>query len=153
MPGIHAKDFFALAPVSKVPDQGTQMTHSITERNRQIVESFVDLFYRQKKVREAFESFVCADGYIQHNPNMPDGREAAIELLEPKFSAPDFHAEVLRVVVDGPLAVVHLFARGAPGQRGAAVADIFRLEDGLIVEHWDVLQPVPEHAVSRHPMF
>ncbi|WP_198937948.1 nuclear transport factor 2 family protein [Pelomonas sp. KK5] len=129
------------------------MTDATTEENRKIVERFVDLVYRQKKTREAFEACVSADRYIQHNPNMPDGREAAIEMLAPKFSAPGFHAEVLRVLVDGPLAVVHLFARGAPEQRGAAVADIFRLEDGLIVEHWDVLQPVPEQALSRHPMF
>jgi predicted SnoaL-like aldol condensation-catalyzing enzyme len=40
-----------------------------------------------------------------------------------------------------------------PDPRGAAVVDIFRLENGLIVEHWDVLQPVPENTVSKNPMF
>lgn len=124
-----------------------------TAANRELVERFVDLFYRRRQVREAFETCVSATHYIQHNPNMPDGREAAITMLEPKFSAPGFQADIQRVLVDGEFAVVHLHARAEPGARGAAVADIFRIEGGQIVEHWDVLQPVPEQALSAHPMF
>jgi len=124
----------------------------LTARNRAVVARFVDLFYRQRQVRAAFEAHVSASRYIQHNPTLPDGRDAAIMALEPKFGAAGFHAEVRRVLVDGDLAVVHLFVRPSPEHRGAAVADFFRLEDGVIVEHWDVLQLVPETVVSAHPM-
>lgn len=124
-----------------------------TASNRRMVEQFVDLFYRQRKVREAFEAHVSAEHYIQHNPGLPDGREAAIIGLEPKFQAPGFLANVQRIIVEGDLAMVHLQVKPGPDHRGAAVVDIFRIHDGRIVEHWDVLQPVPERSANAHPMF
>lgn len=120
--------------------------------NRQIVEEFVEIFYHQKNVRKAFGEFVAED-YIQHNPNIPDGREAAIEFLEPKFLNPLAIFDVKRILVDGDLALVHLHGRMSADALGGAVADIFRLENGKIVEHWDVLQPVPENCINPHPMF
>ncbi len=125
---------------------------SLTEKNRIIVESFADLFYRQQKIKKAFMDHV-APHYIQHHPNLLDGRDAAIEMLEPKFSSPAARFDIKRILVDGNLAVIHLHARMNETNLGNAVADIFRLEDGKIVEHWDVLQPVPEKAISPHPMF
>jgi predicted SnoaL-like aldol condensation-catalyzing enzyme len=125
---------------------------ALTERNRAVVEDFVDLFYRQRAVRLAFERHVVAD-YAQHNPNIADGREAAVVALEPKFSAPGFNADVKLVLVDGDYAAIHIHARSAPDERGGAVADLYRLADGRIVEHWDVLQPVPERGANDHPMF
>ena len=125
---------------------------SLTEDNRAIVLRFVDLFYRQKNVRKAFATFV-ADDYVQHNPNIPDGREAAMKVLEPMFSRPNSRFDVKRVLVDGDLAAVHLYGRGSEDDPGGAVVDLFRLDKGLIVEHWDVLQPMPKQAVNPHPMF
>jgi predicted SnoaL-like aldol condensation-catalyzing enzyme len=115
-------------------------------------EQFVDLFYRQKRVADAF-ALLVGDNYRQHNPNIPDGPAAAIEALTPKFDgSPDARFEVQRTLVDGDLAMVHLKA-SRPGAPDAAVADIYRFEDGRIVEHWDVLQPVPPNPVHDHPMF
>jgi|SRR5271157_194621 len=125
---------------------------SLTEKNRAIVQRFVDLFYRQKDVRQAFATFV-AENYVQHNPNMPDGREAAIEHLEPMFSHPDSRFDVKRILVDGDLAAVHLHGQARKDEPGGAVVDLFRLDNGLIVEHWDVLQPLPKQAINPHPMF
>jgi predicted SnoaL-like aldol condensation-catalyzing enzyme len=125
---------------------------SLTEQNRQIVEAFADIFYRQKDVRKAFMEYV-SDNYIQHNPNILDGREAAIDMLEPKFSNPEASFDIKRILVDGDLAVIHLHGKMSKTHLGGAVADFFRLENGKIVEHWDVLQPVPENAVNPHPMF
>jgi predicted SnoaL-like aldol condensation-catalyzing enzyme len=106
-----------------------------TVANRSIVDDFVELLYVHRAVRLAFERHVAL-GYIQHNPSLPDGREAAIELLEPMFSSPSFTLDVKRVLVDANLAAIHI-----------------RLEDGKIVEHWDVLQPFPEDSANPHPMF
>ena len=120
--------------------------------NREAFERFVEIFYTQKRVREAFE-YLVADTYRQHNPSIPDGPAAAIEALTPKFDgSPDARFDVQRILVDGDLAMVHVRASG-PGRPDAAVADIYRFEAGRIVEHWDVLQPVPERPVHDHPMF
>jgi len=120
--------------------------------NREAFERFVEIFYTQKRVREAFE-YLVADTYRQHNPTIPDGPAAAIEALTPKFDgSPDARFDVQRIMVDGDLAMVHVRASG-PGRPDAAVADIYRFEAGRIVEHWDVLQPVPERPVHNHPMF
>jgi predicted SnoaL-like aldol condensation-catalyzing enzyme len=125
---------------------------SLTETNREMVHRFVDLFYRQKDVRKAFTTFVAKD-YVQHNPNIPDGREAAIGFLEPMFSRPEARFDVKRILVDGNFAAVHLHGRPNQQEPGAAVVDMFRIANGLIVEHWDVLQPIPKQAINPHPMF
>ena len=120
--------------------------------NRAAFETFVDLFYTQKRVADAF-AFLVSDDYIQHNPTIGDGPRPAIEMLTPKFDrSPDATFEIQRILVDGDLAMVHVKA-SRPGAPDAAVADIYRFEDGRIVEHWDVLQQVPVHAVHDHPMF
>ncbi|WP_324643734.1 nuclear transport factor 2 family protein [Pseudarthrobacter sp. LT1] len=120
--------------------------------NRAAFERFVELFYTQKRVREAFNYHV-AEQYIQHNPTIEDGPEPAIAALTPKFDdAPENRFDVQRILVDGDLAMVHVRASG-PGRPDAAVVDLYRFEDGRIAEHWDVLQPVPDRAVHDHPMF
>ena len=120
---------------------------------KQVVERFTDLFYGQLKVREAFETWVAPD-YIQHNPLAPDGRDAAIALLEPYFkSQPGLHYTIERIIGDGKFVAVHSHGQSSPTDRGAAVVDIFRVENCRIAEHWDVYQPVPEKSANPHPMF
>jgi predicted SnoaL-like aldol condensation-catalyzing enzyme len=124
----------------------------MTTDNRASFEQFVDIFYRRKRVGEAF-AFLVSDAYRQHNPTIPDGPAAAVEALTPKFDgSPDARFEVQRSLVDGDLAMVHVRA-SRPGSPDAAVADIYRFENGRIVEHWDELQPVPADPVHDHPMF
>ncbi|KZE11840.1 MULTISPECIES: nuclear transport factor 2 family protein [Sphingomonas] len=125
---------------------------SETERNRAIVSAFAEQFYGRRDVAGAFEKFVVAD-YIQHNPGIPDGRAAAIAALAQKFATPGARFDVKRIIVDGDLAVIHLHGRTDPASPGGAVADIYRLKDGKIVEHWDVIQPMPTTARNPHPMF
>jgi predicted SnoaL-like aldol condensation-catalyzing enzyme len=120
--------------------------------NRETFTQFCDLFYTHKRVADAF-ALLVDDHYVQHNPSIGDGPAAAIEMLTPKFDgSPDARFEIQRILVDGDLAMVHVKA-SRPGAPDAAVADIYRFESGRIVEHWDVVQPVPVHAAHDHPMF
>ena len=125
---------------------------TLTERNRAVITDFARLFYTERNVRAAFERYVAPD-YIQHNPGILDGRDAAIAMLEPKFSAPGASFEIKRILVDGDLAMIHLRGRPSPDKPGGAVADIYRLSHGRIVEHWDVLQPIQTETVNPHPYF
>jgi len=120
--------------------------------NRQILMDFIDLFYQQRKVRLAFERHVAED-YIQHNPNIRDGREAAIVALEPLFGSATASFRIHRILVDGDHAAIHLHGRRSPDVLGGAVVDLYRFAAGKIVEHWDVLQPIPEHPANPHAMF
>jgi predicted SnoaL-like aldol condensation-catalyzing enzyme len=112
---------------------------------------FAELMYARGEVRTAFDRYVAAD-YVQHNPGLPDGRDAARDALAEKFADPGFDTEVVRLIVDGDLCVLHIRAR-RDGEPVAAVVDIYRAERDRIVEHWDVIQPWPPSAANDHPMF
>jgi predicted SnoaL-like aldol condensation-catalyzing enzyme len=126
------------------------MMNEISIRN--FIEAFVEIFYKQKKVRKAFEVFVAED-YIQHNPTIGNGREAAIEMLEPKFSNPEASFDIKRILIDGNMAVIHLNGKLSNNTLGVAVVDIYRIENEKIVEHWDVLQAVPTESANKNTMF
>ncbi|WP_082701695.1 nuclear transport factor 2 family protein [Novosphingobium sp. FSW06-99] len=120
---------------------------------KQIVSQFLDAFYGQGKVRAAFMAWVDP-GYIQHNPFAANGRDAAIAFLEPFVAAhPEWHGEIKRVIAEGDLVVVHSHVRWTKSDRGNAVVDIFRVAGCKVVEHWDVLQPVPETSANANTMF
>ena len=120
---------------------------------KQVVTRFMTRFYVDKKVREAFETWVDP-GYVQHNPMAATGREAAIGFLEPFFAQhPDIHYSIARVIADGNLVAVHSHGKFAADDRGVAVVDILRVEGCKVMEHWDVVQPVPEKSANSNGMF
>jgi predicted SnoaL-like aldol condensation-catalyzing enzyme len=119
--------------------------------NRQVVEDFLDLINNHRRAREAFERHV-SDRYVQHNPTIADGRESAIALIEGLVAADGFAASVRRMVAEGDLVAVHMQLTLAGGAN-MAVMDMFRLEGGKIVEHWDVIQEVPVEAHNENLMF
>jgi len=120
---------------------------------RQLVLDFVELAFVDKQVREAFDRYVAPD-YIQHNPDTADGAEPAIAVLEGfQQQFPAFSYEVKRIASEDDIVFLHVHGKTSPDDLGAAIVDIFRIEDGRIVEHWDVMQPVPTESVSKHPMF
>jgi predicted SnoaL-like aldol condensation-catalyzing enzyme len=120
---------------------------------QEIADGFIPLFYEQGRVREAYETYVAED-YVQHNPHATDGRDAAIAFLEPFYERnPGHHMIVHRVLVDEPYIAVHLHGRSSTEDRGAAAVDILRVENCMIVEHWDVTQPVPERPMNDNGMF
>jgi predicted SnoaL-like aldol condensation-catalyzing enzyme len=120
---------------------------------KQVVTKFMTTFYVDKKVREAFETWVDP-GYIQHNPLAQSGRDAAIGFLEPFFAQhPDISYSIKRIIADGNLVAVHSNGRFAADDRGIAVVDILRVEGCKVMEHWDVVQPVPEKSANSNGMF
>jgi predicted SnoaL-like aldol condensation-catalyzing enzyme len=72
-------------------------------------------------------------------------------LLKEKF--PNSHSEIKRVIAEGNYVVLHVHSVREPGTRGRAIVDIFKLEDGKIVEHWDVVQDIPEKSANDNTMF
>ena len=120
---------------------------------KEVVTRFMTRFYVDKKVREAFETWVDP-GYVQHNPMAATGRDAAINFLEPFFAQhPDIHYSIARVIADGNLVAVHSHGKFSPDDRGVAVVDILRVEGCKVMEHWDVVQPVPEKSANSNGMF
>lgn len=120
---------------------------------KEVVTQFMTKFYIDKRPREAFEQWVDP-GYIQHNPMAPTGRDAAIAFLEPFMAQnPDVNYSIKRIIAEGDLVVVHAHGRFAPDDRGIAVVDILRVEGCKVMEHWDVVQPVPENSANSNGMF
>jgi predicted SnoaL-like aldol condensation-catalyzing enzyme len=133
----------------------TLPTHADTCRlkPKEVATRFMTAFYIDKKVREAFETWV-APGYIQHNPMASTGRDAAIAFLEPFFAKnPDINYFIKRIIADGNLVAIHSHGKFAPNDRGIAVVDILRVENCKVVEHWDVVQAVPEKSANDNTMF
>ena len=130
-------------------------THADTCRltPKEVVTRFMNEFYIDKKVRQAFETWVVPD-YIQHNPLATNGRDAAIQFLEPFFAKnPAIHYSIKRIIADGNLVAVHSQGIFGPNDRGNAIVDILRVEHCKVVEHWDVIQPVPEKSANNNTMF
>jgi predicted SnoaL-like aldol condensation-catalyzing enzyme len=120
---------------------------------KEIVTAFYKMTFYDHKVAEAFNTHVGAT-YKQHNPLVPDGIEPSVAFLSKRFDTnPQAINEIKRVIADGDLVAVHVHSRLNDGDRGRAIVDIFRVENGKIVEHWDVIQPVPENAQNNNTMF
>ena len=122
------------------------------EQNKKAVVEFYDKAINQKDFEAA--SKYMGSRYTQHNPNAADGPEglkAFLGFLKEKF--PASRSEIKRVLADGDYVILHVHAVREPGTRGNAIIDIFKLENGKIVEHWDVVQPIPEKAANTNGMF
>jgi predicted SnoaL-like aldol condensation-catalyzing enzyme len=136
--------FFAATPAAaQAAEQGAKET----------VVAFYKMVFYDHKVADAFRTYVGAS-YKQHNPLVPDGIEPSVAFLSKRFEAnPQAINEIKRVIADGDLVAVHVHSRVNEADRGRAIVDIFRIDNGKIVEHWDVIQPVPENAQNSNTMF
>lgn len=122
------------------------------EENIRIAMEFYDLLLNQKDWEKG--SQMIGSRYVQHNPNATDGVEgikAHIDMLRSTY--PDNRGEIKRAFSRGDLVALHVHSRRTPESRGNAIVDMFRIEDGKVVEHWDVVQAVPETALNDNTMF
>ncbi len=142
----------SLALVLSLLVVGPLSAHADPEANKKAVLEFYDKALNQKDFDAASKYF--APHYIQHNPGAPDGIEgfkALIAMRKEKF--PSSKSEIKRAFAEGDYVILHVHGMREPGDRGVAIVDIFRLENGKIVEHWDVIQPIPEKMANGNGMF
>ncbi|MDF0522792.1 ester cyclase [Bradyrhizobium yuanmingense] len=122
------------------------------EANRQTVLAFYEKGLNQKDADAALA--YVGNRYVQHNPTAPDGPDGFrkfIGFLREKF--PNSRSEIKRSFAEGDFVILHVHSVREPGTRGRAIVDIFKLENGKIVEHWDVIQEIPENPANDNTMF
>ena len=124
------------------------------EQNKRNVIAYYERAFNDHEPEDAVEKYVGSE-YIQHNPMAPDGTDAFIAFVRGYVEQfPQLRIEIRRAIAEGDLVMTHGLLKTSPHDRGTAAADIFRLdENGKIVEHWDVLQPVPETSANDNTMF
>ena len=123
------------------------------ETNKATVRDFYDLAFNQRKPAEAVAKHVGST-YRQHNPGAADGGEPFVAFVTGFTQAfPALRVDFKRFVAEGDLVAVHSQFVREPNDRGLAVMDFFRVQDGKIVEHWDAIQEVPAEAANSNTMF
>jgi predicted SnoaL-like aldol condensation-catalyzing enzyme len=122
------------------------------EQKKATVLAFYETALNQRDADAAIQ--YVGSHYRQHNPLVADeypGLRKYLAWIQETF--PQSHSKILRVFADGDYVLLHVHRVRAPGTRGDAIVDIFRFEDGKIVEHWDIIQPIPEASANANTMF
>lgn len=144
---LFAISFFMLITCSAYAAIASQ-----SELSKKNVVAFYDEVINQKNFNAALK--YIGTRYVQHNPTAADGTEGLknyIQFLQDKY--PNAHSEIKRVFVDGDFVILHVNMILEPNTKGLAIVDLFKLENGKIVEHWDVIQAVPEKSANDNGMF
>lgn len=131
----------------------TLSKHNTTEHNKKIVTDFYNGVFIKHQVQAYADQYIGSQ-YIQHNPHVPDGKAPFVDYFTGYFKEnPEAQNVIKSVVAENDLVVLHVHSKQNKADRGVAIVDIFRLEQGKIVEHWDVIQDIPEQSANTNTMF
>lgn len=109
--------------------------------NKELIHCFYKEFFNDHDVNSALK-YVNED-YIQHNPGVEQGRDSLMKAFAEKFEEiPDFRLDIKMIIAEEDMAAVYLKNVDPAGNTKCRVVDIYRIENGKLAEHWDVLQPV-----------
>jgi predicted SnoaL-like aldol condensation-catalyzing enzyme len=146
---------------NKLHDNSTNATTSMAQHNQDKSqkeisnENIVRNFYTDVFIAKNASAAVnyLEENYIQHNPNVPTGREAFINIFTKIFQQnPGFSTQIQRIYTDGDYVIVHSFSPSKGS--GNAIVDIYRINNnGKIAEHWDIIQPIPSKPANNNTMF
>ncbi|MBK5431651.1 MULTISPECIES: ester cyclase [Bacillus] len=122
------------------------------EKNKKMVVDFYNEVFNKHNI-DIIPKYVSED-YKQHNPFVADGRKAFMDFFKEDFvKNSNSSAEIKRVVAEGDTVALHVHSRTNSQDKGVAIVDIFRIKDGKIVEHWDVIQEIPNETANNNTMF
>jgi len=114
---------------------------------------FLDMAFNRGEPAVAVSAHV-GETFVQHNPQVADGTEAFTGFVSSMRSQfPGTHLEIKRVITQGDMVVTHSHLTLSPGTPGLALADFFRFEEDKVVEHWDVIQEIPDASANSNGMF
>ena len=122
------------------------------ETNKKVVKEFYDLIINKKDFDSAKK--YIGSRYKQHNPlvaDRPEGLEKFVTFLKTNY--PEAKSEIKNTFADGNYVILHVHSLRAPDTAGRAIIEIFRLENGKIEEHWDVIQEIPSSSANPNGMF
>lgn len=124
----------------------------MNETKKEKAVSFLQLV-ASGEVREAYRKYI-GPNFRHHNPFFRgDADSLMIAMEENAIESPHKILEVKRVIEDGENVAVHSHIKQSQADLGAAVVHLFRFENELIVELWDVGQPVPEDSPNEYGVF
>ena len=122
-----------------------------TKRNKSLIATLYAKVYNERDMAVLTDIF--ADNYVEHSPELENGRTALGAFLDKIFGLfPEMGFTLARLVAEGDLVVAHALMRRKPDDRGTAVVEIFRFSDDKIVERWDITASVPEETKNGNPM-
>lgn len=122
------------------------------EKNLKAVLDFYDVVINGQQYSRVYE-FVDKN-YIQHKPEVEDGPEGLLDFVRWVYSkSPQHEARIVRSFVDGDYVILHVHVINGAEAKDIAVMDIFRVENGMLMEHWDVASPVPQTAKNDNGVF
>jgi predicted SnoaL-like aldol condensation-catalyzing enzyme len=129
-------------------------TRTVEEKNKELVVEFYELAINQRKPAESAAKYI-EHPYTQHNPEVPhNGPAGFIQFIEAMFKKhPGLKVVIHKAVANENFVALHVHLMRDESDPGIAVAEFFRIENGKIVEHWDVMQPVPGKTASGNSMF